>query len=41
MKGLIAMLLSAGRLGDEIPGTLYPTPLCFTSSKLIETGLQI
>jgi hypothetical protein len=35
------MLLSAGRLGDEIPGTLHLTPLCFTSSNLIEMGLQI
>jgi hypothetical protein len=35
------MLLSAGRLGVEIPDTLHTTRLCFTSSKLIEMGLKI
>jgi hypothetical protein len=35
------MLLSAGRLGVEIPGALHTTRLCGTSNKLIEMGLQI
>jgi hypothetical protein len=34
------MLLSAGRLGDEIPGTLHTTPLCVTSMRSIEIFLE-
>lgn len=32
------MLRSAGRLGDESGITLHTTPLCVTSTKLIEMG---
>ena len=35
------MLLSAGRLGDEIANTLHTTPLRVITIKLIEMGLKI
>jgi len=35
------MLLSAGRLGDEIPNTLHTIPLCVIPIKLIEMGHQM